>query len=185
MKPAERMLIDMARFYGFDLDKRRLDLYVQVLEQFPIEAVLQCGREYMQDPRNDRFPVPPHKILARHLPQSADSKDVGRETALRIREAVSKFGWPSPAKAKEHIGELGWSVVERMGGWSHICENLGVEIPESVFLAQARDAAESMHRLGGMGYDSSAPALEQRIKPSQELTLVKDIITAALPQKEE
>lgn len=161
MNPIAKMLIDMAKFYDQALDERQLELYVSILGKAPVHIVLQAGQEYMQDSRNARFPMPVHKILDRYMPRNPESKDIGRETALRIREAITKFGWPNPKQAQEHIGKLGWGIVERMGGWQHLCENLGVEIPETTFMAQARDAAESVHRLGEMGFDTSRPSIEQ------------------------
>lgn len=155
MNPIAKMLIDMAHFYGFDLEKRQLELYVSVLEQFPKDLVLQSGKEYVQNPKNNKFPIPPHSIMAKYLPQDADPKDIGRLTALRIRDAVGKFGWPHPEEARDYIGEGGWRVVEGFGGWRWLCENLGLNIPESVFMAQCRDALESGARV------AVAPALPQ------------------------
>lgn len=172
MNPIAQMLLAMARFYGYELEERQLEMYVEVLAKFPEATVLQSGKEYIQNPKNEKFPIPPHKILAKYLPQEADSKDVGREVALRIRHAVSKFGWPSPADARAHIGDLGWGVVERLGGWQHICENLGVTIQETTFMAQCRDAVESTHRLGEQGFDPARPSIEQSTQRKGDLIQV-------------
>lgn len=161
MNPLAKMLIDMAKFYDQSLDDRQLEMYVEVLGKAPLDLVLRAGRDYVADTRNTRFPMPPHKILDRYIPREADSKDIGREVALRIREAVTAFGWCNATRAHEFIGETGWRVVGQMGGWFHICENLGVEIQETTFMAQCRDAVESAHRLEQQGFNPSRPAVEQ------------------------
>lgn len=180
MNHITKMLIDMAKFYQYDLAERQLEMYVEVMSTFPIELVLACGKEYVQNPKNDRFPIPPHKIMAKYLPQELDSKDVGREVALRIREAVSNFGWPRPGDAAAFIGPAGWRIVQQMGGWTHICENLGTEIQETTFMAQCRDAVESAHRLQKQGFDPGRPAIEQGNKSG---VLEKADFAKLLPEK--
>lgn len=175
MNPIAKMLLDMARFYDQPLDERQVDLYVRVLAKFPSEQVLMAGREYIEDVRNTRFPIPPHKIMEKYLPKEPEAKDIGRETATRIRHAITKFGWPSPLNAREYIGDAAWSVVERFGGWQHICECLGVEIQESTFMAQVRDAVESQVNLGRAGIDLSKSSLDQPALPQRVSDLVKDL----------
>lgn len=184
MNPIAKMLIDMAKYYDQQLEERQLEMYVDVLSQFPINDVIQAGREYLRDHRNTRFPMPPHKIMAKHLPSEPESKDVGREVALRIREAVSKFGWPNPNPARDHIGHLGWGVVEAMGGWQQLCEKLGVEIQESTFLAQCRDAVESRHRLGSTFTPEQLRRLGEQSRESRG-ELQKFSLGVLLPPKKE
>lgn len=171
MNPVAKMLLEMARYYGEPLDKRQLELYVDVLSQFPQELVISCGRKYLMNTKNNRFPMPPHKIMEDHLPQEADNKDLARMTALRIREAVTRFGWPNGKEARDHLGEAAWSLVQRFGGWRYLCENLGQGISESTFMAQARDAAESHLNLDKAGYDPNQPAIEQ----SKAKTLIAEV----------
>lgn len=175
MNPIAKMLIDMAKFYSEALDERQLEMYVKVLTQFPTELVLECGKEYVHDVRNTRFPIPPHKIMERHLPKQATPKDVARDTSLRIRTAVSKYGWCNPNEARDYIGETGWQIVERFGGWMHICQNLGVEIQESTFLAQTRDAVESELNLQSAGIDTKRPSIEQAKNKGQLGDLLKTL----------
>lgn len=181
MKPLVKMLIEMGRFYREDLDQRQLEMYVNVLSQFPESAVLEAGRAYIRDPNNTRFPIPPHKIMVDHMPQKADVKDIARNTAMRIKESVSKFGWPNGEEARQYIGEEGWRCVLQMGGWNHLCENLGSSIPESMFIAQARDAIESNLRLQKAGIDPTQPAIEA--KQSMGLQRAGDLLPSVLKKQ--
>lgn len=182
MNPIAKMLIDMAKFYDQSLDERQLEMYVEVLAKAPQQIVLKAGKDYVSDTRNTRFPMPPHRILDRYIPREADPRDVGREIALRVRAAITHFGWCNSGEARNHIGETGWRVVEQMGGWLHLCEHLGVEIQETTFMAQCRDAIESAHRLDQQGFDPSRPAVEQG-KRSGELAPMS--FTALLPTNQD
>lgn len=138
-----KTLLDMARFYAFDLGERQLEMYVDVLINFPFDEFHSATKMYIVDPKNTKFPIPPHSIISKTTRFEADDESKANEIAGRIHEAVSKFGWPSPGRAKEYIGELGWRVVESYGGWNYICENLGTQISISTFRAQCRDSARS------------------------------------------
>lgn len=188
MNPIAKMLIDMAKFYDQQLDARQLEMYVEVMGKFPISIVLKAGKDYVADVKNTRFPIPPHLILKRFLPQEPDAKDVGRELALRIRGAISTFGWMANEEARKHIGEAGWTIIQNLGGWVYLCEHLGADIQETTFFAQVRDAIESMYRLGQQGFDPMRPAIEQGARALKQeiegdLTPMKAI--PWLPKKEE
>jgi hypothetical protein len=161
VNPIAKMLIDMAKFYDQNLEERQLEMYVEVLSKFPLADVMEAGRQYVFDTKNFRFPMPVHKIMEKFLPQSPDHKDVGRELALRIRHAISLYGWPGPIAARTHIGEDGWVIVDKLGGWQHLCENLGATIQETTFMAQVRDAVETTSRLSQQGFNPARPAIEQ------------------------
>jgi hypothetical protein len=155
-----RMLIDMAKFYNYDLDKRQLELYVDVLGKFDPEMVLRAGREYVTNLKNNKFPMPPHSIMAPYV-RDADPRSLAIATVGRIKEAIARYGWPKPDQARDHIGEAGWQHIERCGGWQAICEKPELNIHEANVHAQMRDAIEADIKLGNAGFDLSRPAIEQ------------------------
>jgi hypothetical protein len=175
------MLIDMGRFYGYDLDKRRLELYAQVLGQFPEQLVLQSGREYVQNPKNDRFPVPPHKIMAKYLPAEISPEAQAREIAARIVGGVTKFGWANSREAKAHIGPTGWRVVELQGGWQSICENLGVGLDPGVFQAQLREQLKARLEYGEENMEAAVQLDSKR--ESAGLIPMKDVLSLLTSNK--
>lgn len=160
MNPLAKMLIDMAKFYSYELESRQLEMYVSVLNQFPQEAVLKAGRDYVHNLKNTKFPIPPHSIMSEFLPKEASPEHLAKEAAGRILQAISKFGWPNPNDAKAFIGELGWRAVERFGGWFRVCSDLGVSLSPDTFYAQARDLCRSTLELGAAGIHDQPIGIE-------------------------
>lgn len=62
---------------------------------------------------------------------SRTDEEIGQEVSSRIEGAISKFGYTSPDKAKEYVGEIGWVVVQQCGGWESICEVDYDQLPSS------------------------------------------------------
>jgi len=164
VNPITKMLLDMARFYGQDLDKRQLEMYTEIMSQFDQKTVLQAGRDYVRDTKNTRFPMPPHKIMEKYLPKTPDNRDLAIETANRIVQAVGKFGYTNPTDARQYVGEAGWAQVQRSGGWAFLCAELGVSIDKTTFFAQTRDSIQSNLNLGHTGINTDLPAIEQSVK---------------------
>jgi len=149
-------IIATAIYYGRDLNPQVLGMMVDDLSDLDASACIQAYRSYRRNPKNRTFPLPAQirEIVAPD--QHIDAEALAREVAARIVGAVTKFGWPNGRAAREFIGEEGWRIVELQGGWSHICENLGVTIPPSTFQAQVRDQLAANFRYG-------ADAIDRRI----------------------
>lgn len=169
MNPIAKSLIQMARFYNYEIEQRQLELYVDVLSQFPEALVIQACREYMLDLKNERFPIPPHKILKKHLPSmEVDDDSLARDAASRIVGAIKKYGWNNHAEARAFVGELGWVVVDRMGGWLEVCQNT-MDEQIGTFQAQARDLCKAQLVLGKAGYTQPPALPENKNKKTGEL----------------
>ncbi len=151
--------------YGVNMSNEAVLYQAQLLGDLDFNSVVSAFDKYARDNKSNRPPTPAH-IRELVIPPT-DPKDVGRNEILRVREAITKFGWPNPKEAEEYIGPTGWRFVQRSGGWQHICENLGLSISESTFLAQGRDAIESDIKLGRIGYDTDKPMLENQEQPKQ------------------
>lgn len=66
--------------------------------------------------------------------------DHANELAGKIISCIGDFGpWRSD-EVKEHVGKLGWDVVENFGGWQLICNITNDQIP--TVRAQLRDLAK-------------------------------------------
>lgn len=165
MSAIQNELLKMAVFYRDEkLTAQHLALYAEVLKDQPLEKVQYCVGEYCKDPANTFFPVPPTKIL-KYANLQADDESLAVEAASRVVAAVSKFGWAQPAEAQAYVGEVGWHVVDRFGGWLHICQNLGSDISLTTFQAQARDLARSsvkLQKLGRFDQPVALPAPQTR-----------------------
>lgn len=155
----------VASVYGRDIPRIALKVMLDAVQDMPADSVASALSAWIKDPNARSFPTP-GQIREKIMP-TLDAKDLARETALRIRHAVGKFGWPNPRDAADFIGPDGWSVVMQYGGWQHVCENLGTNIPEASFIAQCRDAIESRVRLQRQGIDVSKPSLDQAASRGQ------------------
>lgn len=119
-----------------------LRMMVEDLADLDFSKVINALNLYRRDGKNTFWPKA-SKI--RELVNPVQSKDgMANEAASRIRAAITMFGWPNPDKAREYIGELGWAIVVRSGGWSYVCEQHGLELNPLTFHAQARDLAKAM-----------------------------------------
>lgn len=119
-----------------------LRMMVSDLADLDFNEVMEAIDSYRREPENRTFPLPAKLRIIINPVQSKES--LANESASRIRAAISKFGYWQPTEAKNYIGELGWQIVERNGGWQYLCENHGVELDPLIFHAQARDLAKSM-----------------------------------------
>lgn len=167
-------LVITAQTFRHVLTDAACRMMVEDLDDLSSLEVLHALKEYRKTTKRPFMPtVAEIRQLAR---PPMDARDIGLETASRIRSAISKFGWPSPQKAREYIGEQGWDVVERFGGWQHLCENLGTVIQETTFMAQCRDVVASQVNLTRAGVDLEKPALEQSSGPRGEIgAIVKSL----------
>lgn len=165
--------IGLAQMYGKEVTKSALTIMLTSIEDLDPAKVLQALDKWAVNSKLARHPFPAE--LRELINPKVENRDLAIETTQRIRQAVSKFGWPNPDQARAFIGEEGWVAVSRMGGWQWLCQNLGVEIPEHAFIAQTRDALNSRLNLESAGIDTSKPAIEQAKNSGSFADLIKGI----------
>lgn len=171
MTPEERkqlmhLIIATSAYYGHKIEDTVLALYIEDLEDLPLARIAQAIREVRRDPKTTRFPLPA-VIRARLTPPETD-EDQAREAASRILAAVARYGWSNPERAEAYIGELGWEVVKRQGGWRSVCEGV-TEDNKTIHQAQWRDLAASLSRRSRAGTLEQAPALPSPVQPMANL----------------
>lgn len=135
-------IITTASYYGRTLSEPVLRMYLEDLADLPAPAVIEGYKTWRRNPKNVHFPLPAQ--IRGIVSPGIDPESAAREVAARITGAITKHGWSNQAKARESIGEVGWAIVERQGGWMHLCQNHGVTIDPSSFQAQAREQAKSL-----------------------------------------
>lgn len=157
-------LINMAFMYGRENTTPEFySTMISSLDKFfnlSLDKYLVAINSYMRDQKNKTFPSP--MALRPYLEPELDSDTRGKLAAARVIEAVSKFGYTNPTEAKQYIGELGWNAVSRFGGWTYVCENLGVTIQITTFQAQARDLCVSADKSFSAGFGDMPIALPRR-----------------------
>lgn len=106
------------------------------------------------------------------FPSVADIIDVAKpkvddthkavEAANRVIQAIADFGYPNAKAARAFIGEVGWYIVEKSGGWLKLCESMK-ESQLGTYRAQFRELALSaivQHRAGRLHKPLNFDALE-------------------------
>lgn len=138
-----------AAYYRLKLDDEVLRMYAEDLSDLELAPVLEALNAYRKNPKNRAMPLP--AMVRDMLEPQLDDDTLAREAASRVLAAIPKFGYIGGTQAREYIGELGWSVVERYGGWQRVCESVGVELDIGVFQAQVRDSAKAQAMLSRAG----------------------------------
>jgi hypothetical protein len=106
-----------AKNAGKPLDEFGTEIYVDCLMPLPLDRVLQCLRDGFKRGKLPTIHEIENFALAR--PNETDSV---QEAVARICSSISRFGTPNSDRAREFIGELGWAIVERFGGWRVVCD---------------------------------------------------------------
>ena len=160
MTPDERqklkaLLVATSMYYGQKLPDDVLNLYVEDLADLAFAEVVQHICEIRRDPKTTRCPLPA-VIRARVCPE-IDSEAEAVEAVSRIVQAVANIGPYRTEDARAFVGELGWFVVTREGGWQNVCQVL-TEENIGALKAQWRQLAIAQHRRAKAGL-TDAPAL--------------------------
>ncbi len=168
------IIIATSMYYGHKLEDQVITLYVEDLEDLEFISVIQAIKDVRRDPKTTRFPLPA-LIRAKICPPES-REDIAREVAARIIQAVGLYGWNNPDRAKCFIGELGWLVVARQGGWRSICQEMN-EDNKSIMQAQMRDLAHTLQNRSAQGTLDQAPGL-----PSPEIKTIAMTALQELPK---
>src|SRR3990167_4029052 len=157
--------VQVYQYHQTQIVKENALIYAQDVVDFTFDQLSAAWAKWRG---NNRKPPMPYDLIKIADPKP-DDDFVAREIAARIVGSVPKLGYPNGSEARDYIGEVGWGVVQRMGGWSYVCETMGVSTDPSTFQAQAREIIK--------GHLQHAPeAIQAAISaPERNLTLVADI----------
>jgi hypothetical protein len=169
-----KTLTVVAGLCNFKLSDEILEIYAENLEPHGFISVSNALKSMVPSLRPGK-PFPSiEEILAKLGKKTAEDQDLAREAAARIVNAISRYGWNNPTKAKEYIGSIGWDVVNMQGGWENVCD---VATNENLTFLQAqwRDLAKSRLSLGKTDYLPnlvSLPDVKSRME-SESFDVVK------------
>lgn len=156
MTELKKLLIGMAETFGITLSVQRLQIYVDLLSDLPLEVVKSAVHEILRDPSQKFFPLP--AVIRERVNPGENPDHEAVEASNRIVEAISRFGFYNPTDAKAFIGELGWLVVQREGGWETLCETvMAPQLP--ILKAQWRELAKALYGRAKRGAIDSPPEL--------------------------
>lgn len=170
----KKMIVITSQYYGRPINDDVVKMYLDDLHNMDFNDVVVAMKRYRMDPRNKSMFLPAH--IRELIAPSVKPIDLARDTALRIKNAITKFGSWNQREARAFVGDAAWRVVERFGGWQYLCENLGTNaLRGDTFMAQCRDAVESDLNLGIAGVDTSRPVLEQIDRSGSVAGLLKSL----------
>jgi hypothetical protein len=138
-----RIITALADYYGRPLSPAAHMMYVEDLQELTGDELALACRQYRTNCENKFFPLPSVLIALARGTQSPE--DVGQDIATRIWEAMARRGWNNPEQAKLYIGDAGWEVVKRFGGWQSLCEGTTMD-SRGTLIAQMRGIATVLHR---------------------------------------
>ena len=167
LQQLKALIVATSAYYGQTLGDAVLGMYVEDLADLDFTQVVDTIKVLRRDPKNRTFPIPAI-IRDRIKPADLDEHEA-RDAASRIVTAVSSYGPYQYERAKAFIGELGWFVVKRQGGWTAVCLMLTRE-NQSTLQAQWRDLAGSFAKLAKAGQLNQAPEM-----PKREITGAVDV----------
>lgn len=144
---------------GQTLEDMVLEMYVDDLSDLDPAACISAYQQYRRNPKNRTFPLPAQVREIVNPGEFISNEVKAREIAGRIVGAISQFGWNNATEAQVYIGPVGWAIVQRHGGWSHLCENTGVTIQPTTLLAQLRDQVEGDLKYGNASIEQSIGAI--------------------------
>lgn len=136
----KKRIIAASVYYGRQINLDVVDMYIDFLSDLSFEAIMSAIKAYCLDGRNRHmFNAAQLREIVSPVP---DAESIAKEIASRITESITSFGWCNGEGARKYIGEIGWEIVRRKGGWMNICQNHGVTIDPGMFEAQTRELAK-------------------------------------------
>lgn len=156
-------------------------MQVSDMEDLEFDDVTRAFDSYRKNPKNR---VPPLPADIRNLIQPAQTDEqLAIDSASRIVQAITKYGYTNPDRAKRFIGELGWEIVRREGGWENLCERLR-DHEIGMFKAQTRELAKSLISRSRAGLLEQPPALPEPENKTKSLASGPSDLRSLLPRIE-
>lgn len=161
---AEQWLL-VAQMYGKEIRMNVMAIMVDAVIDLPVDQVISALKDWPRVSKQQRHPFPAE---VREMAGGGVSIDAeATAAATRIQQAITKFGWPNGKEAQIYIGSLGWTVVQRFGGWARVCEMVGVDYDKAAFLAHAKSIAKSEAEYSRAGRHDEAPRLPPPTGPGR------------------
>lgn len=142
----------LAKVCDFQLPMELVLLYDKAMSRFGYDAAVAAIEAAILE-RRGHEKMPSIGDLAHRCSPQIDERGTAVEVSGRIIAAVTKFGWANARDAADWIGEVGWAVVDRNGGWESLCQSMR-EKDVPTWRAQLREQAASViqrHKAGVLG----------------------------------
>lgn len=130
----EKLAVIASLTPNFVLTPGIISMYMRALEPLGWEAVSGALDQHIEE-RDSRDPFPAIKDIRGKVSPELDPEMEATLAASRIWEAIGKYGYPNPDRARAFLMPLEWAVVKAEGGWVRICEST-CETPGSILKPQ-------------------------------------------------
>lgn len=151
-----------------------IDMYASDLADLDQAQVATAYQEWRRNAANRTFPLPAQ--IRDMIEPQITPEFKAREIAARITGAVPQFGWNNGKAAEAFIGPDGWALVQRIGGWQYLCENLGHRLSVTTLQAQLRDQLEGTLRYGAAAVERSLQIVGSEKRTGLGLSPASDVI---------
>ncbi len=153
-----KIVTAFAEYYGKKLTPNQIVMYCEDLSELTPAELIEACKRYRNDPDRAFFPLPAQ--LKGYVKPKITDTDEANEVTNFIIKAMSRDGYTNPDRAENNIGPLGWEVVQRLGGWTHVCQNTKTD-EIGIFRAQVRGLVEVISKRAKRGELDSVPQLPQ------------------------
>lgn len=142
-KDLAKQIAQTAFWYGLEMSAERLSLILNhwMATNISPHLLIDAYKRFTEVSKFNRFPTPAE--IYGMIDPELSVEDEANLIATKIRQAISRCGYADPEGARKFIGDVGWNIVIRFGGWLYICENHGELLNPSTFHAQCRDVAKA------------------------------------------
>lgn len=178
--------VALSAYYQRPMDDFVVRMYVDDLAPMTFSEAVEAMVNWRKNPRNKTVPLPA-ELKAISKPDLTDEQ-LALESVSRIVQAISKYGHTNEDRAKAFIGELGWAVVVREGGWPRMCAIENTR--ELSFLkAQWLKLALAVQAMAKAGKLNEAPRLpstndmQSRMVEGMQPVMIGEIINKTMEPK--
>lgn len=175
LKNYQRFWVWVAEYYAYPITENQVKMWAEDIQEYNLMDLKRAFMAYRKD-KNNNFIPRPNQIIQLLEPEISP-RALADEAAGRIYQAITLCGYDNSNGAKEFIGELGWRVVEREGGWVSICRTCS-EQNKGTTKAQWRDMALSIIERSKYGLADIPPAL-----PSPGLKKLSESMQGLIPRE--
>lgn len=151
-----QLWIQLGIMHNRTLTKPVVDMMLDAVSDLEPEEVCAALKKWAAT--ESRFPLPAD--LRKKIEPEMNEDDESQEIASLILTFIGKYGSHQPSLARQNMGELSWLVVERMGGWTHLCESV-MQDNETFYRAQIRDLAKTLSKRARRGEINEVPQLPE------------------------
>ena len=159
MKELRLFVLKLAEAYGYAITPARRDIYAEALLELG-DFDLNCDVSRQLLATSPVFP----SVAA--IYDAAEANENGPTIAAnKILGAIVAHGYSNAQSAAQELGPKCWQIVQRLGGWSHLCRN-HLAKNDGILRAQIRDLAKELKVVdaaAGGSMQVSAPSKVEKL----------------------